>query len=43
MAGISVLYFMFLVFMLFQTLDMSKEMIYWLYPDLRNVTLPEKV
>lgn len=40
--GMSVFYFMFLVFILFQNRKDVRKMIEWLYPDLKNQTLAEK-
>ena len=42
-AGLSVFYFMLLVFLLFQNRRDVRKMIEWLYPDLQNHTLLEKV
>ena len=43
LSGISVLYFMLLLFVLFQRLSDVQEMVYWLYPDLRHYHYIEKV
>ncbi|XP_060567207.1 phosphatidylserine synthase 1-like isoform X2 [Ruditapes philippinarum] len=40
--GLSVVYFMLLLFILFQNRRDVRKMIEWLYPDLRNHTLREK-
>lgn len=40
--GISVIYFLLLVFVLFQNLNDVKQMIHWVAPDLKTYTLDEK-
>jgi phosphatidylserine synthase 1 len=41
--GVSVLYFLTLVFTLFQKYKDVKEILFWLYPDLRDNIPDEKV
>ena len=43
LSGISVVYFLCLVFMLFQNYKDVNEIMYWLYPDLRNEKPDDKV
>jgi len=43
MAGISLIYFLCLVFAIYQKYDDVKEVMYWLYPDLRDWKPDEKV
>ena len=40
--GLSVLYFLVLIFILFQNRQDVRKMIEWLYPDLKGVRLPDK-
>jgi len=42
-AGISLIYFLCLVFAIYQKYDDVKEVMYWLYPDLRDWEPDEKV
>jgi len=42
-AGISLIYFLCLVFAIYQKYDDVKEVMYWLYPDLRDWKPDEKV
>jgi len=37
-SGLSVLYFLFLVFLIFLNLDQVKTLLYWLDPNLRYAT-----
>lgn len=42
-AGISVLYFVFTLFLLFQNYSDVKQIMYWFYPDLEHEKPDEKV
>jgi hypothetical protein len=42
-AGISVMYFLALVFLLFQNYHDVNEILYWLYPELRHEQPDDKV
>ena len=41
--GVSVLYFMLLLFVLFQKMNDVKEMLYWIHPQTRGYRIEEKV
>jgi len=43
LAGISLIYFLCLVFAIYQKYEDAKEVMYWLYPDLRDWKPDEKV
>jgi len=43
LAGISLIYFLCLVFAIYQKYDDVKEVMYWLYPELRHWEPDEKV
>jgi len=43
LAGVSLIYFLCLLFAIYQKYEDIKEVMYWLYPDLRHWKPDEKV